>query len=292
MNLATISDILSEDSVNAFIDSLPYSLRSTYGGNTTCVEVIANMGHTLILDCGTGLRELGNSMLQRGFGTGGQHASIYLSHTHWDHIQGLPFFVPIFIPDNKFSFYSIYDDLETRLRQQQDKRFFPVSMDQMPAQKEFFTIEPNEVSTIENQLEIIPKRMVHPGGSYGLRIQDKGSNKSFVFGSDAEFNINTIENIDQYQDFFDKADILVFDTQYTFDESLQKIDWGHSNSSIAVDIAVRFGVKKLILFHHDPSYDDKKIEELYIKAMRYRDMLPQKTNLEIIPAHEGLEFEL
>jgi phosphoribosyl 1,2-cyclic phosphodiesterase len=290
LKLATISDILSEEAIDSFINTLPFSLRGTFGGNTSCIEFRSSQDDLFILDGGSGIRPLGIDLLAKGFGQGGQHANIYLSHTHWDHIQGLPFFVPLFIPGNSFTFYSALEDLEQRLRQQQDPRFFPVNLDHMAADKTFVTLPREESFEPHPGLRIAIQRMIHPGGSFAIRFEENG--KRFIYGSDAEFNINNIDNIAKYSDFFAEADVLVFDTQYTFEESLQKIDWGHSNASIAIDIANKFAVKKLVLFHHDPMYDDNKIDELFIKAKRYQDMLQEKKDLDIIPAHEGLELDI
>jgi phosphoribosyl 1,2-cyclic phosphodiesterase len=288
LQLASISDILSEKSISDFIDSLPMSLKATYGGNTTCLEILFENEEIFILDCGTGLRGLGLDLMQRGWGNGNKKAHIYLSHTHWDHVQGIPFFLPLFIPNNKFIFYSGFEEMKKRVEYQQKGTHFPIRFEQMAAIKEFYHVKPENLFDSGDGFSFILKKMVHPGGSYAIRLQEKG--KSFIFGSDAEFNIDTIENIDSYKDFFSNADVLVFDTQYTFEDSLQKIDWGHSNASIAIDIAIRFDVKKLILFHHDPSYHDKKLDELHMKALRYRDMSRYAKDLEIYTAHEGLEI--
>lgn len=290
LRIATISNILSEESIHEFVESLPISIKSTYGGNTTCIEVVLANNRIMILDCGSGLRELGMDLMQRGFEKGNKNANIYLSHSHWDHIQGMPFFVPMFIKGNRFSFYSPFKDIEARLKYQQEKSHFPVKFEDMNASKEFHLVEPNKKISTKDGILFMVKRMVHPGGSFGIRIFE--NDKSFIYGSDAEFNIHTIENIDKYKEFFYKTDVLVFDTQYTFGDSLQKIDWGHSNASIAIDIATRFKVRKLILFHHDPSYHDKKLDELHLKALRYRDMSKYSRDLEIITAYEGLELEL
>lgn len=101
-----------------------------------------------------------------------------------------------------------------------------------------------------------------------------------------------MENIQDYLNYFRGADVLVFDTQYTFEESLQKIDWGHSSASIATDIALRANVKRLVMFHHDPSYDDEKLDAVYLRALKYKEMFDPHNRLEIIMAYEGLELEV
>lgn len=290
LTLAKVSDILSENSVDEFIESLPRSIKSTYGANTTCLEIRTSQNEIIIIDGGTGLRSLGLQLMQEEFARGEGHAYFYMSHTHWDHVQGIPFFIPMFIPGNRFTFISAYSDIEDRLLYQQKPTHFPVTFEEMNATKEFKIIKAETDYSFPGGSSYRVKRMIHPGGSYSLRIEENG--KSFVFASDAEFNIDTIDTIDEYKEHFFEADSLVFDTQYTFGESLQKIDWGHSNSSIAIDIATRFNVKQLILFHHDPTYSDKTLDELHIKALRYRDMNPYAKDLDIITAYEGLEIEI
>ena len=132
--------------------------------------------------------------------------------------------------------------------------------------------------------------MRHPGGSYCYKMTE--GDKTFIFASDAEFNIDEMENIDLYIEYFRGADVLVFDTQYTFDESLKKIDWGHSSASIATDIALKAGVKQLVMFHHDPSYDDDKLDAVYLRALNYKEMFDKNNALDIIMAYEGLEIEI
>lgn len=134
--------------------------------------------------------------------------------------------------------------------------------------------------------------MKHPGGSYSYRLEEDG--RVLIFGSDAEFRSDDMDDVESYLEYFKGADVLIFDTQYTFEEQLQKIDWGHSSASIATDIAMRAGVKKLILFHHDPSYSDEKLDEVFLRALRYREMMDvdNTSELEIKIAYEGLELEI
>ena len=133
--------------------------------------------------------------------------------------------------------------------------------------------------------------MRHPGGAFGYRIEENG--KSFVYTSDCEFNIDEIDRINAYHDFFNNADVVVFDTQYTFEEYVDKIDWGHSPASIAIDIASQFNVDRLILFHHDPDYDDEKLDHVLSSAKAYMEVnLKKRGKLRVDIAYEGMEIEL
>ncbi len=267
LTLARPGDISSEESARLFVKSLPLSVRGTYGGNTTCIEILTLTGETIILDCGSGLVNLGKNLMRGDFGKGRGAASIFLTHTHWDHIHGIPFFAPIYIKGNRFNFYSPLPDLKERIDYQQVDTHFPITFDAMMASKRFFTVKQDEDFFI-NDVRVYTKSMPHPGGAFGVRIEDGES--VFVYTSDCEFSINEIDNISAYEEFFKNADVLLFDAQYTFHESIiDKISWGHSSASIAIDIASKYNVKKLVLFHHDPNYDDDKLNSVISNARSY-----------------------
>jgi len=287
---ATPGDISTEESIDRFIDTLPWSIKGTYGGNTTCLEVVTEDGDIIIIDCGTGLKNLSRELMKEEFGRGKGFANILMTHTHWDHVQGIPFFIPFYIKGNRFHIYSPINDIRERIEYQQVFTHFPVNLDVMYADKEFFILE-KEADFYLNNTRITNKRMRHPGGCFGYRIEENG--KSFVFTSDCEFNLDEIDYIDSYRDFFTDADVCVFDTQYTFEESIDKIDWGHSAAPIAIDIALRFNVKKLILFHHEPDYSDDKLESVLSTAKTYLNMsVKRRGSLEILIAREGMVIDL
>jgi len=291
LTIARPGDISSEESVRSFVQSLPLSIRGTYGGNTACIEVRTSTGELIIIDCGSGLVNLGKEMMKEDFGKGRGAASIFITHTHWDHIHGIPFFTPMYIKGNRFNFYSPITDLKDRIDYQQVDTHFPITFDSMQASKRFFAIKQDEVFYI-NDVKIYSKRMPHPGGAFGIRIEDDG--KVFVFTSDCEFGINEIDEIHTYDNFFNNADVLVFDAQYTFHESLtDKITWGHSSASIAIDIAAKYGVKNLILFHHDPNYNDEKLNSVISNARSYINANKKVgETLKLDLAYEGMEFDL
>ena len=291
LKLATPADIVSAVAVDRFVESLPMAIRGAYGGNSTCVQVIPDNGDFLVIDCGTGIRNLGREMMAGDFGKGKGVGSILMTHTHWDHIQGIPFFVPFYIPGNRFTIYSPYKDMKDRIDYQQVFTHFPVNLDYMLATKEFVMLE-KETEFFLNEIKITNKRMRHPGGSFGYRIEENG--RVFVFTSDCEFNIDEIDYIEQYADFFRDADLLVFDTQYTFEELVNKVDWGHSSASIAIDIAAQFNVKRLVLFHHDPEYSDDKLDLVLANAKSYVSMNLKRKNidLEVDLAVEGDVIEV
>lgn len=289
LTLASVSDIQNEENIKKFLDTLGYSLLYTYGGNTTCLEIRDKNNELFIIDGGTGLRGLGNSLLNDDFRNGKGKANWLFTHTHWDHVQGIPFFVPLFIAGNKFDIYSPVDNLEDRLRYQHSSAHFPVEFEGFQADKKFHKLTEGESVKI-GSMDVTSKAVRHPGGCFSYKLTENG--KILIFASDAEFNLDEMENIDAYIQYFKGADVLIFDTQYTFEDSLQKIDWGHSSASMATDIALKAGVKKLVMFHHDPSYDDEKLDAVFMRALKYREMFDQDGQLEIIMAYEGLEIEI
>lgn len=291
LTIARPGDISSEESVRTFVKNLPLSIRGTYGGNTTCIEVRTSTGELIIIDCGSGLVNLGKELMAGDFGRGRGAASIFLTHTHWDHIHGIPFFTPIYIKGNRFNFYSAFPDLKERIDHQQRDTHFPITFDSMQGSKRFFTVKQDENFYI-NDVKIYCKSMPHPGGAYGIRIED--GNGVFVYTSDCEFSINEIDDINVYEDLFKNADVVLFDAQYTFHESLiDKITWGHSSASIAIDIAARYNVRKLVLFHHDPNYGDEKLNSVISNAKSYMNVnkkVGERLNLDL--AYEGMEFNM
>jgi phosphoribosyl 1,2-cyclic phosphodiesterase len=290
LTLASPADISSEESIDSFLNSLPFSIKGTYGGNTTSLEVRTDSDELFIIDCGSGIKRLGLELLKEEFGKGKGFANIFLTHTHWDHIQGIPFFVPFFIKGNRFNFYSPFEDCRERIEYQQVFTHFPVNLDYMMATMEFITLK-KESEFHLNDIKIVNKRMRHPGGAFGYKITENG--KTFIYTSDCEFNIDEMYNIDTYKEFFYKADVVVFDTQYTFDEFINKVDWGHSPASVAIDIASKFEVGRLLLFHHDPDYSDEKLEDVLSNAKAYMGInVKGRSSLKVEIAREGMVIEL
>ncbi|MGE5497353.1 MAG: MBL fold metallo-hydrolase [Syntrophothermus sp.] len=271
-----------EEVINRYTSHEP----AVIGGNTTCLELQAD-DKMLIFDMGTGIRKLGNKILSNGGEISEFH--IFLSHTHWDHIQGFPFFLPAYLPKYKLNFYSVHNQLKERLELQQDFRFFPVAMEQMASEKEFIQLKEGCEITL-GELIIKNKLLFHPGKSFGYSVVHK--NKKFVFATDSEYKSTDKPYINKYIEFFRNADLVVFDSQYSLSEALHKENWGHSSAIMGIDIAVQAGVKKLALTHHEPENETDKLIRMHKQAIQYKNVNYPDIELEIMLAREGITLEI
>lgn len=259
----------------------PGNFTSQVGGNTACVEIrIGNS--TVILDAGTGIRALGDEFVQRGDRT----AHIFISHTHWDHIQGFPFFAPAYIKDNKFIIYGERKGrypLEDILKGQMKYPYFPVTMDEMSADLKFIEIKDGDIIKIEEGIVIKAISINHPGGCLSYRIEYMG--KSFCYLTDTEHSSSGNLKIKEH---LKDADLVVYDSNFTDEEYYNKgqvsskIGWGHSTWQEGVKLAKEVGAKKLVLFHHDIRRIDQQIYEIEEAAQgEYENTLAAKEGLVI-----------
>ena len=281
---------LSDPAVlNRYLERLPFTVQKSVGGDTACVEVRSG-DQLLIIDAGSGLRLLGQTMMSNGFAQGGQQASMLFTHTHWDHIQGFPFFGPVFIPNNHFRLYSPFDDLRDRLTHQQDTVFFPVTLSYMQATLDFVEIAEAQWHQI-GKFRVYPMRLSHPGVTFGYRIEDGES--SLVIASDSEYKRVDPAHTAAYVEFFQNADLLIFDAQYSLTEVLDKPDWGHSTAMMGAELAYRARAKRLALFHHDPNSSDVEVWAAKEQAAAYL-LHPHKKDhtCEVLIAYDGLSLEL
>ncbi len=276
--------------VQAYIARLPAHVRSVVGGNTTCVEIEAG-GETIIIDSGSGMRALGLSLMAREFGRGQGVAHIFLTHAHWDHLQGYPFFTPAYVPGNRLIFYAVNQNPQNYLEHQQvAPMFFPIPPNAMLAEKEYVQLREGETVQIGRTV-VSNLSLYHPGTAYAFRFDDGES--VFVFASDAEYKSLSESSLRRYVAFFSGADALIFDSQYSLrDVFLSKADWGHSSAIIGVDIAERAQVRRLITFHHDPTHSDEQILSIAASARDYALLNGVSPNTEVIVGSEGLELFL
>lgn len=280
-------DLTDPLAIRAYVDSLPPLIAGTAGGNTSCVELRVD-DQLLVIDAGTGIRQLGNELMSGPCGRGQGVIHLFFSHTHWDHIQGFPFFVPAFIPGNRIYIYSVHY-VEPTLADQMRPVTFPVSLKDMRATIEFVQLQEEQSYTIGN-VSVTPLRLPHPGGSYAYRFEHRG--RVVVYASDAEYKYLDDQYLQPFVRFYAGADVLIFDAQFTLRESLLKEDWGHSSALVGVDIARRAGVKRLVLFHHDPNSSDADLMNIVAQTVSYQASYEPSPSCEIMLATEGMTIDL
>ncbi len=234
-----------------------------FGGNTTCLEVRLPDNEIVIIDGGTGLRYLGLALMQE-FANQRLSLRILMTHFHWDHIQGIPFFAPLYVPGNEVAFYSEHSEerLRETLEGQMSSPYFPVRFEHMAARRRFVQLSP-DLHIGDATIRAFP--MNHPQGASGYRIERDGA--VIVHASDLEHGDAKFEKI--LLDHAQNANVLIYDAQYTPEEYESKQGWGHSTWVEAVRIAREAKVKKLVLFHHDPGHDDRFMEALVEQARKH-----------------------
>ena len=273
-----------------------------FGGNTSCVELITNDGHRFVLDCGTGARPLGLhwvASLSKSI-----RASILIGHTHWDHIQGFPFFAPVFIPGNEFTVYAPNGEgssLQKVLAGQMEFTYFPVDLAQLPATLKYcdLTEGVHEIGSAQVEAQYLN----HPAATLGYRIQADGVTVAYL--SDHEPFSDTLwrqgaplgkmESIlhdgdRRHAQFMTGADLVIHDAQYTPEEYPAKKNWGHSTYEYVVGLAAAAGVRRVALTHHDPTHGDAFLTDLEGRAKETARSWGAST--EVFCAYEGLELHL
>lgn len=284
-----------------------------YGGNGACLELrVEGDERIFIVDAGSGIRELGTYLMANDLPNGPFNIELYLSHTHWDHIMGFPFFVPIYIPNTKMKVFGPVtfeeDPLEDVVGGQMKYRYFPVNVGELSSDIEYIRLKENPGIDLGNGIHLVTKFLNHPITALGYRFEHKG--KVFCTCYDTEPFRNlfitdpedpdydeamavegeevAIEQNKAIEEFFAGADLLIYDAQYTEEEFPARVGWGHTYIEYAIAAANRAGVKKLALFHHDPDRTDDQIDEMaktYCEPGRYGDT-------EVFFAQEGLIITL
>ena len=278
----------------------PYTIR--FGGNTSCVEVTTNAGDCFLFDCGTGARPLGAMLMARA--PKPIVATILLSHTHWDHIQGFPFFAPLFVPGNRITVCGPQGSghsLREVLSGQMEFTYFPVDIGQLPATITF--LELGEGTHEINGTRIIAQYLNHPAMTLGYRIE--ADDAALVYLCDHEpfsethwhdgANPSDAESIvhdgdRRHAQFMADAGLVIHDAQYTPEEYPAKKNWGHSTYEYAVRMAAVAGAHRVALTHHDPTHNDVFIDELEKRASDYARQ--QGFAVEVCCAYEGLDLEI
>ncbi len=281
----TPKDIEDQDSKTRFLAMLPEWLFGTVGGNTPCVELTSDKGTKFIMDAGSGIRELSiHSEPPRNF-----HYYLFMSHFHWDHIQGIPFWGAIYNPKAIIDVYSAFPEAERILSKQNDLPYFPENARWLKVKDRFrfHTLKNGDVINIEG-VNITMRKMRHPGCSYSYVFEEDG--KKFIYATDNELLDVDMNTADPRNNIFKDAEVLILDSQYNIDDAEAKKNWGHNVFYRAVDFSTGFNIKKLYLFHHEPTYSDQKIYSMLQAARWYAESI-ENTTLEINIAVEGQEVE-
>lgn len=273
-----------------------------YGGNTPCVEVQTNDRTLFILDCGTGARKLGVQLAQQGV----VRAHIFIGHTHSDHIQGLPFFIPTFLAGSHVTIYGpagIDRSFPRAVTGQMEYAYFPVPIADLPAQLDFQELGEEEFAI--GKVKVRTQYLNHTAPCLAYRLEAGGA--ALVYATDHEPNSETLWRSDRddrvftpgamlhagdsrHAEFLHDADLVIHDAQYLASEYPQKVRWGHSTMEYAVDVAVAARAKRLALFHHDPFRTDVAMDRLLAAATERASA--SGSSLEVLAAGEGMELRL
>ena len=238
----------------------PFAGNLAHGGNTPCVEISLPNGECFIFDAGTGIRNLGIHLLKNRCPC--DNLKLFLTHFHWDHLQGLPFFLPLYGKANTITFHSARPVAQLReiLRGQMATPYFPVHFDLLAAEMQFAQITPHGKDF--GDVGISSFALTHPEGANGYKIMCNGA--KVVYATDHEHGISAAD--ERLLDAADQADILIYDAQFTPEEYPTHAGWGHGTWLEAVKVAQRAKVKQLVLFHHDPGHDDETMEHIVRRA--------------------------
>ncbi|PIX38487.1 MAG: MBL fold metallo-hydrolase [Armatimonadetes bacterium CG_4_10_14_3_um_filter_66_18] len=259
-----------------------------YGGNTTCLEIRLQDDRLIVVDAGSGIRGLGNALLKE---KDLSELCLVLTHAHWDHLMGFPFFVPAYLERFKLRVRGgplAKVSLQDYLSHQMQPPFFPVEFSVMKANFDFSQGDP--IRRCESGATLEPIRLSHPNNGYGHKFIENG--KSFVFLTDNELDMQHERGLSraEYVQVCEGADLLFHDAQYTDEEYQRKRGWGHSTYQSATSLALEAGVKRLGLFHHDPDRTDDDLDE---QVCRCRQQLADcGSDLECFACREGEEIEL
>lgn len=276
--------------IEAYIDGLGFDIAGTYGGHSSCVQIDAGGDEFVVLDMGSGARPFGQSMIER-FGPGRpQTYHVFMSHLHWDHIMGFPFFTPLYIPGNRIVIHSCHENVEYAFRRQQREPSFPVDFEQLGADIRFDVMQPDTPYSIAG-LTVRAKLQRHAGDSYGWRFEHEG--KSVIYSTDSEHRLEDEAECGAFVDFFANADAVIFDAMYSLADAISvKADWGHSSNIVGVELCQMARARRLVMFHHEPAYDDARIEQVLGETRRFEEITRDGHAVEVLSAWDGLELTL
>ncbi len=281
----------SREKIERFVDSvLPFEISATFGGNSSCVQLRSDGAEHVFLDFGSGARPLSAHYLLNHPPAEPQTYHVFMSHLHWDHIMGFPFFAPVYIPGNRIVIHTCHADAELAFRRQQSAPCFPVPFDALSARIEFDLLQPDlEYNIAGYGVSALLQR--HSGDSYGWRFAREG--KVVVYSTDSEHRVDDTVATNRFVEFFSAADVVVFDAMYSLADAISvRADWGHSSNILGVELCQAARARRLFLFHHEPANDDVKLADLLVQTRRFEALTRNAGFLEVVTAYDGLEITL
>lgn len=282
----------TESKIDRFMNTeLSFVDTGTYGGNSSCVELDIGAEPYFLCDLGSGAREFGNYVIGKDGPKIPNTYNVFMSHVHWDHIMGFPFFTPSFIPGNKIRIHGCHENMEEAFRRQHGDPSFPLPFEALAADIEFIVLEPDKTYDMYGML-ITTKTQHHGGGSYGYRFEYGG--KTLVYSTDSEHKFESIDDGYDFVKFFENADAVVFDAMYSLADAISlKEDWGHSSNIIGVELCHMAGAKNLVMFHHEPAFNDLTIDEVLQETIRFEEISREGgSGVNVLSAYDGMELHL
>jgi len=280
----------SYEEAHAYATSeLDFSVTHTFGGHTPCVEIEPGGDEYFVCDMGSGARPFGVHVLAKQAKRPAT-VNVFMSHVHWDHIMGFPFFGPAYVPGTKVRIHGCHPVLEHAFRLQQAAPCFPVDFAQLAAEVEFVVLEPGKKYEVSG-VTVTPHLQLHSGDSFGYRFEKDG--KVMVYTTDSEHKLEDRQEAESFANFFRDADLVIFDAMYALAEAISvKADWGHSSNIVGVELCQMARAKHLMLFHHEPANDDETLEGLLKEARRFEELTRGDHALKVSAAYDGLEVDL
>ncbi len=280
----------SDAELDAYLDGLGMAVSGTYGGHSPCVEIETGGPEYVLCDLGTGVRPFGQRAVARHGVASPQTYHVFMSHVHWDHIMGFPFFTPAYLRGNRIRIYGGHAELEQALRRQQASPSFPVDFSALGASIEFVRLEPGREYDIAGlRVRLLLQR--HSGDSYGYRFASDG--RTVVYSTDSEHTLTEIEEANRFVDFFRDADLVIFDAMYSLADAMSvRADWGHSSNIVGVELCQMAGARHLCLFHHEPVHGDEAIARVLAETRRFAELSRTGRPLLVSAAYDGMEIEL
>ena len=282
--------LATDADVDAYVDSLGFAVAGTFGGHTSCVEIETGGPDYVLCDLGSGVRPFGQAALAKHGAAAPQTYHVFMSHVHWDHIMGLPFFLPAYLPGNRIVVYGGHAQLEFALRRQMEPPSFPVPFDALRARFEFVHLVPG-VRHQAAGMTVTTLLQRHTGDSYGYRFEKDG--RTVVYSTDSEHTLAGPDEAQAFVEFFRGADLVVFDAMYSLADAISvKADWGHSSNIVGVELCQLAGAAHLCLFHHEPASDDAAIAKLLDDTRRLEEITREGLPLRVSAAYDGLDIAL